>query len=132
MKKNTKTESGFELFERMTNGRCNSLYSQNPEIPIILITKTTINFGKCAYEKIGLNEKNRYILAKKDDVFYISILGIDSKIKGYKVNQVSPQVMRSSSKTFIERGVVEQAYKILDPILINGVDWFELEIFTDN
>ena len=113
MKKNKKTESGFELFERMTNGRFNSLYSQNPEIPIILVTKTAINFGRCAYEKIGLNEKNRYVLAKKDDVFY-KVLGEEVTMQSARklLGQISAMKVGDIVEVVVKRGDKEVAIKL--------------------
>lgn len=129
MKLNPRIKDGFELFAQIDKGVLRAAYTVNDDLPIMAIGKYAINFGKCACDKIGLNDKNAFILAKKNDVFYISVNGLDSKIKGYKVSKYSHSIMRTSSSPFIKRGVTQGTYKILDPITINKIDWFELEPF---
>ena len=121
--------SEFSVFEKMIY----HIFASNLDVPLISFNACTATISECACKLIGAKKGERIVFSERKGVYYVAILPFNSSIKGYSVFQCNnTRHHYCSIKTVISRGMPKEYYKILSPIFVGGVDWFELEVFAKN
>lgn len=106
------------------------VYRLWPELPIIKVNKWRISFSDKAYMKMGLTKDSEVLFRKYKNKFFISEVPSNTNVIG---NQVLICKRGGRPSTLKDKfGIPVDAYVILDPVFINGVDWYELELFNSN
>ena len=123
----------FSLFERASHGGY-SYPTSFPNENILVLTKAYLSVSKKAGEFIGLNKDSQIILAERQGVLYLAILPFDSKISGYgrlkgkKHDHIIDCF--TVSKKLMDK-IHPACYILLDPIIVSGMDFYELELFKE-
>ena len=105
--------------------KLNELY---PDTPVILINAHRLVFNKCAEEYLGVKVGSEVIITRR---YGIAVLGETSTAKGYKVGKSYGQKLSAyipESISLNPTGI----YKVLEPITIGELDWFNLEKIEDD
>lgn len=119
----------FEIIEQRKKG-VPSYEQKYPDAALIAVNKTMFTIFKKSADRLGIVDKCKIIIAKKDDVFFIAKLDEISTRRGYVVSKrKSLNSFYCCSDSFSRHKVFNALFKISDkdPIFTDTLDWYELE-----
>lgn len=125
-----KTElEGFNFIERLSDGK-RKTYSLHKDKPLIGIGDTTCCLGQGAVDFVKCKKDDLAVLVEKDETWYFAVLPFNSKIRGYKLSAIksSPNLLFLNCKA-IERVAIKGYYRLLKPIYVGSLDFYQLEPF---
>jgi hypothetical protein len=129
MEENEELDSDFNFYEPQSRGKM-PYVNKYPGTPIVKVTGSLVSVSENAQIKIGVNKKSEVGFSEKDGIFYISVLPIDSKIKGFKVWPMeNTKSIYLQCKSLIKKGFPKGFYEISESVYHKGIDWYELKPF---
>lgn len=117
----------FEIIEQRKKG-VPSYEQKYPDAALIAVNKTMFTVFAKAAKILGITDKCKILIAKKEGKFYIAKLDEISTRRGYVVSKrKNKDSFICCADSFTRHKYFNILFKVLDCEFIDGLDWYELE-----